>query len=144
VSQPQNPPEISSELLVEWFRRTFPGVSAARGSSLNGEVVSIDVWEFHLHGSLTTKDSADYKTGDLLITFWQKPKDSKPIKCRELRTRKLKELEGFLIGVRAWAMGVLHALDSAVSEPPEAAPPLLGPGLSDLLDPKGPLSDPRD
>jgi hypothetical protein len=127
---------ITIGAFVESLTRNFPGLTPVRGSSINGEVASVSVWEFHLHGSVTTKEVSPVdKVGTVHITFWQKEVDRarRPLKRDELTTTDADEMEAFVLKVAEWVSGVQCAIDMAFTEQPDDYEPEIQPGLEGLL-----------
>lgn len=128
---------ITIGAFVESLTRHFPGALPQTGSSINGEVASITVWEFHLHGTLITrKVSHSDVVGEINLGFWQKQEDRarRPTKRRELRTSDTIEMEEFVAWCAEWVTGVLHVLSVAFEAREDPDNQAIKPGLSGLLD----------
>lgn len=125
---------ITLEAYRAELKKQFPGCVQETGGSLNGEVASVTLWEFHIHGSLTTrKVSLADTVGEITLCFWQKQegRQRRPLKRRSLTTKDAGEMVDFIKWCAAWVMGVLHALETAFESPPSTA---IGEGLLGLLD----------
>lgn len=131
------PRPITIGAFIESLTRHFPGVIPQTGSSINGEVASVTVWEFHLHGSLTTRKVSHSDTaGEITLGFWQKQEDNarRPTKRKELRTSDLAEMEAFVEWCAEWVTGVLHVLTIAFEPREDEADKEIKPGLAGLLE----------
>jgi hypothetical protein len=127
---------ISIGAFKESLTRHFPGCIQATGSSINGEVASVTLWEFHLHGSLTTRGVSHADTvGEISLGFWQKEEERarRPIRRRALTTTDVAEMEEFVAWCAEWVGGVLHALTVAFDLPDADVDIEIGPGIGPLL-----------
>ena len=127
---------ISIGSFKESLTRHFPGCIQKDTSSLNGEQAAIAVWEFHLQGSLTTREVSPADTvGEITLSFWQKEEERarRPLQRRTLTTTDLAEMENFVQWCQEWVMGVIHVLTVAFEQPPDLDTEIQ-PGLAGLLE----------
>ncbi len=128
---------ISIGAFSESLTRHFPGCIPQTGESLNGQVASISLWEFHLHGSLTTKKvSHTDVAGSITLGFWQKEEERsrRPLKRKTLTTTDPAEMEEFVAWCAEWVTGVLHVLTVAFEPADEdEGEQEIGEGLDGLL-----------
>lgn len=128
---------ISIGSFVESLNRHFPGCIHQTGGSISGEVASISLWEFHLHGHLTTKKVSHSDTvGAITLGFWQKEEERarRPLKRKELTTTDPDEMEEFVKWCADWVTGVLHVLTVAFEQlPDDPDDQEIADGIDDLL-----------
>tara|TARA_Y100000310_G_scaffold57230_1_gene52438 strand:+ start:1053 stop:1466 length:414 start_codon:yes stop_codon:yes gene_type:complete len=114
---------ISIGAFTESLNRHFPGCIPLTGESISGQVASISLWEFHLHGSLTTKKVSHSDTiGEITLGFWQKEEERarRPLKRKTVTTKNPEEMEEFVKWCAEWVTGVLHVLTVAFEPLPDA------------------------
>ncbi len=128
---------ISIGAFTDALNRQFPGCIVQTGGSISGQVASITLWEFHLHGSLTTKKVSHSDTvGEITLGFWQKEEERarRPLKRKAVTTTDPAEMEEFVAWCAEWVTGVLHVLTVAFEPADEdEGEQEIGEGLDGLL-----------